>query len=63
MFTALMVKQIRGENATWANNGLVYLSRDLHDSLEESLQGRTFYCKSVKEFETLCLQLSVASNL
>ena len=54
----LMEKMVSGQKVVWAFDGRVYFSRVLHDALPEHMQGRSFSCKTPREFETLCAQMA-----
>ena len=61
-FRAVLVREVRGQNVTWANNGRVYFSRDLHDRLPDDMQGRSFQCNTPREFDALCRQFAVLAK-
>ncbi|MFZ2125382.1 MAG: hypothetical protein WAV01_02035 [Candidatus Saccharimonadales bacterium] len=53
-FYALSAKSIHGCEVSWNNTGGVHFSRIFHDMLPEDMQGQSFNCKNLREFEKLC---------
>jgi hypothetical protein len=47
-------KTVNGFSIRLLNNGHVAFCRDAHDSLPEMFQGKKFFCKNIKEFESVC---------
>lgn len=54
---------IHGQRVGWYNKGHVYMSRNMHDSLPDDMQGRLHTCNTPREFDALCRQFAALSAL
>ena len=53
-FAAITQATVKGHIVTWANDGGIYISRDLHDLLRDDLQGVRYTAKTLREFDAVC---------
>ena len=53
-FSTIAQATVKGHSVTWANDGGIYMGRDLHDLLRDDLQGVHYTAKTMREFDALC---------
>ena len=53
-FEVITTRVVTGHTVSWHRYGGVHFNNNFHDSMPDDFQGKSYKCKTVREFEQLC---------